>query len=509
MVSWRQRANNMMMTARRAILEPSILQMDTQRSRPKKDVWTGYGDEIYNKDRKIEDYIKMVETDSQIKAALDLIKNSLSTQRYMIRPASASKEDIDIAGFVEDVIEGMAIPFRRIRNDMLTALPYGYSVFEIVYKYDDKSKKIVWDYLRPIDIETLTDCFHIDKLGDVDYVTQRPASPAGVTVPSPSKDDIKIPAEYCLIYSYDSEFGSPYGRSILRQCYDHWFMKRKVQKYYNIYLEKLQNPFLHGKANSPTNAKLMNAMLEDIREGRTHVVTNLDEDINVVETRNQGGFHDAIQYHNMMIFRRMGIPSLIFGQDSASGSYAQSQSHQEVFHEFLEGIQEEMAGLLQEKIQELVDLNFKVDNYPQFAFEPLLKDQVIQLLMALAQFAASGSIDTNMPWFQNLVYDAVIKNSDVVITPEDKHWTHVEDFPVKIIPKPQEQQQHAYTYSYVGKGQQQQAQQQQQQPGKPQNIPSLQNPQAPRKSIAMASDSEDEARVKAIRKYLTEIGLIK
>lgn len=508
MVSLGQRARDMMMTARRAILEPSKLEMEKQRSQPKKSSWAGYGDEVYNKDRKLEDYIKMVETDSQIKAALDLIQNSLSTQRYMIRPASESKEDKEIAGFIEETIEGMSIPFRKVRKDMLTALSYGYSVHEVVYKYDGDDKgKIIWDYLRAVDIETLRDCFEIDKYGDVKKVVQRPNR--GPVMPTKTKDEVKIPAEYCIIFSFDSEFGNPYGRSILRQCYDHWFMKRKIQKYYNIYMEKMAVPFLHGKAASNSNAITMDKMLTEIREGRTHVVTTTDESIDPVETKKGGEvFIEAIQYHNMMIFRRMGIPTLIFGQDKASGSYAQSQSHQEVFHEFLEGIQEEMSGLLQEKIEELVDLNFNVETYPTFYFEPLLKDQVIQLLMALAQFAASGSIDTNMPWFQNLIYDAVVKNSDVVITPEDKHWTHVSDYPIKLLPKPGDENKGKYTYTYVGKGDEQK-QEQEQKPAKVPQQSTLQNPAPQRASIA-ATDSEEEnkKRIAAIKEYLHDIGLI-
>jgi len=489
------------LTARRATVEPSNLKMERQLSKPKKNSWTGYADEVYNKDRKIADYIKMVETDSQIKAALDLIQNSLSTQRYMVKPASEKKEDKEIAGFVEEVLEGMSIPFRRVRKDMLTAIQYGYSVSEIVYRYDEEKKKIVWDYLRSIDIETLQDCFIIDKYGDVKTVVQKTGS--GLDATGTGYDDIKIPAEYCLIYSFDSEFNNPYGRSILRQCYDHWFMKRKVQKYYNIYLQKLQNPFLHGKTANRSDADVLDKALDQVESGRTHVVTNTDDAIDVIETKNNGeGFLQAIQHHNMMIFRRMGIPSLIFGQDQASGSYAQSQSHQEVFHEFLEGVLEEQAGLMQEKIKELVDLNYSPENYPKFYFEPLMKDQVIQLLMALAQFANTGSIDTNMPWFQNLIYDAVVRNSDVVITPEDKNWEHVVDYPIKLVPKPEDMNKGRYTYTYVGKGDEQA------QPAKPQQNSTLQQPQEPRKSIA-AEDSEREKKIHAIREYLKEEGLLK
>jgi hypothetical protein len=199
-------------------------------------------------------------------------------------------------------------------------------------------------------------------------------------------------------------------------------MKKKVKEWYHVYLQKLQSPFLHGRVNSPHDRDTLQDALDEIREGRTNIVTGTEDDIFVVESKNKGsGFLDAIRYHDMMIFRRMGIGSLIFGMDLTSGSYAQSKTQKDILNMFMEGIQEDMAGIFQQKIMELVDLNYNVTKYPQFTFEPFSDEDILGLLMALQPYAKNMQIDTESEWFGNLVRTAVERHSDVITREVDTH----------------------------------------------------------------------------------------
>ena len=54
-------------------------------------------------------------------------------------------------------------------------------------------------------------------MGDVEKVIQ--------TV---DDEEIEIPAEKCLIYTYDEKFGNRYGTSILDGVYDNWYQKQKI-----------------------------------------------------------------------------------------------------------------------------------------------------------------------------------------------------------------------------------------------------------------------------------------
>jgi hypothetical protein len=373
----------------------------------------------------------------------------------------------------------MRTPFRRVRKNVLTALPYGYSVGEVIFTYDENfpgGGRIVWDYIKPLDVESLTDCFDIDDKGHVTRVVQN----------RDTEDEVRIPIEKCFHFAFDMDFDDPYGRSILRQSYDHWFMKRKILKWYTIYLQKLQSPFLHGKTMVPTDATTLNEVLSEVREGRTHVVTSTNDEISVVESSQRGsGFLEAIRWHDMMIHRRMGIPTLIFGQDEASGSYAQSQSHVEVYHQFLEGVQEEEATVYEEHLMNLIDLNFSVEDYPHFYFEPVTDDKIIQLLQTLQPYVAGWNVDADTKWFQSLVSEAVTRNSNVIVG---------HDEPVTKEQPPEAAK--TYTYSYQGKN------------DKPKPLePSLTNPME-RKSIAEAKNSADNDKLHHIKYFLRERGLI-
>ena len=100
--------------------------------------------------------------------------------------------------------------------------------------------------------------------------------------------------------------------------------------------------------------------------------------------------------------------------DLTSGSYAQSKTQQAILNTFMEGIQEDIAGVLQQKLMELVDLNFTVNKYPHLTFEPFTDEDILGLLTALQPYAKYMQIDTSSEWFSNLIKTAVERNSDIV-----------------------------------------------------------------------------------------------
>lgn len=384
------------------------IKIGEQKSQPRENTaWERF---FFNSGGKIKDYKRMTRDDAQIKSALDLIINAQLGKDFVVTPAGEEDQDVEVANFIDNMIRSMDLPMRRVRQDMLTALPYGKSVSEIVFDYDNtltEDGRIKWKLIRTIHIDSLNeqDWIEYDKQGDPTWVVQT----------DNDGKKIRIPAEKTMIYAYDMEFGDYNGRSILQAVYDHWFMKKKVKEWYHVYLQKLQSPFLHGRVSNATDTEEMQAALDDVREGRTNIVTGTDDEILVVESKNKGsGFLDAIRYHDMMIYRRMGIGSLVFGMDLTSGSYAQAKIQKDILNMFMEGIQEDMAGIFQQKLQELVDINYDVKKYPTFTFEPFTEEDILGLLTALQPYAKNLQIDTESEWFGNVVKTAVERHSDVV-----------------------------------------------------------------------------------------------
>lgn len=378
----------------------------------------------YNPDKlTYRDYNKMLH-DPQIKAAERLHVYTLLKAKFTITPASEDADDVAIADFVRDVIENMKTPFRQVRKDLYTALPYGFAVSECNYLFKEVegASRIVWDSIRSIPISTLWyNCFDYDDYGDVNQVIQRVD---GETNP--------VPGEKCIIFAFDERFGNKYGRSILRACYDDHFMKHQILLWAAVFLEKHEGPTVVG-IESPEGGSDPNQMqdnIDSIHEGTAGFIGKNGEKYEILESQHRGeAFMQFINYHDAQIFRAFMIGSLLLGQAEAKGgSYAQSQTHDQVLNIFLDGVHEDLAGAIQERIRTLVNLNFNVTKYPKFSFEPLSERDLLALLEALRPLAEKFLVDPASEWFQQLLKVIMKQYANIEITEEVNAPTNT--FPV-------------------------------------------------------------------------------
>lgn len=387
-----------------AALSPQ--QMSRQYSKPKKEL-SGTDDMFVNllyQDDGLgyEDYDKML-MDPQIKSGYELIRMFLLSRKLIVNPASDDEEAVEIAGQLQDMLDHMKYPMRKVRNDMYSALIYGYSVGEVLWEADEENNIINMARIRPIPIETLENCFRYDDNGDVEKIIQ--------TI---DDEEIEIPAEKCLIYTYDEQFGNRSGTSILDAVYDNWYMKQKILQWYNIFLQKHEGPTLAGFVENPTYKDLFRDQLDEIREGRANITAGMNDRIEVIESQHRGeGFKEAINYHDVMIYRKMNIGTMILGQEDGAGAYAQSQTQFDTLSIFLDGIHEDIAAELQAKIVELVDMNWNVDDYPVISFETFEEKDLLGLINALKPLIDAGAIDAQDMWFKHLLADIVSRYSDV------------------------------------------------------------------------------------------------
>lgn len=383
-------------------------------------------------DLNYEDYDKML-MDPQIKSGYELIRMFLLSRKIVVTPASDMEADIEIAEKLEKMLKDMKYPMRKVRNDMYSALIYGYSVSEILWGMDEGDELIGIERIRPIPIDTLEDCFRYDDMGDVETIIQ--------TI---EDEEIEIPAEKCLIYTYDEQFGNRYGTSILNGVYDNWYQKQKILNYWNIFLQKHEGPTLAGFVSNPMYKDLFRDQLDEIREGRANITAGAEDRIEVIESQHRGeGFKDAIDYHDVMIFRKMNIGTMILGQQDGAGAYAQSQTQFDTLSIFLDGIHDDIAAELQSKIVELVDMNWNVDDYPVISFETFEEKDLLGLLNALKPLIDSFAIDPQDGWFRHLIADVISRYSDID-TGELLEEEEPQEIPgqtqQQVFPTPQEQE---------------------------------------------------------------------
>jgi len=386
-----------------AALSPQ--QMTQQISRPKSSL-TGTNEmfqlQYHDDDLCYEDYDKMLR-DPQIKSGFELLRMFLLSRKIVVNAASEDREDVDIAQALEDMLGEMKYPMRKVRNDMYSALIYGYSVSEIIWGMPEDSEHIKIERIRPIPIDTLENCFRYDDMGNLDKIIQ--------TV---NDEEIEIDADKCLVYTYDEQFGDREGTSILDAVYDNWYQKQKVLQWYNVFLQKHEGPTLAGFIDNPQYKDEFRMQLDEIREGRANITAGTADRIEVIESTHRGeGFKEAINYHDTMIYRKMNIGTMILGQESGKGAYSQSQTQFDTLSIFLDGIHEDIAAELQAKIIELVDMNWNVDDYPVIGFETFEEKDLLGLLGALEPLIRDMAIDPQDGWFKHLLADIVSRYSDV------------------------------------------------------------------------------------------------
>lgn len=411
-----------------AALSPA--QMGRQLSRPE----GGWMNDMYGgkyktnpDDRTYEDYDEMYDTDPQIKGSTKLIKQLLQSRKLIVTPYDDTSEAKEQSDFIKKCLDDMDYPLRQVLNDLYTAIQYGYAVSEKVFKYDEETGRIVLKKIKPIDIATLEDCFELDKEGSVINVVQRETD----------EGEITIPIEKCVKYTHDEKFGNPYGVSLYKSIYDNWYQKRKIMKWWMVFLQKHEGPTLVGKAANPAYKDLLREQLEEVREGRTNVTVGMDDEVSVLESSHRGeGFQDAIRYHDTMILHGMNIGPLLIGQDQDTGSYGQSKSQENITFIYLDGVHEDIAAEFEKLSKELCGINFANPLPPMISFEPFEDKDLLGLLNTLKPFFDSFAINPSEPWVKELIGKAVEKYSDVTVPIDNEMIT--ENVPVDITPTPEE-----------------------------------------------------------------------
>ena len=389
-----------------AALAPNQMIGQLSKPRPIKESAFGSMFGMSYQDEKLtyEDYDKMLK-DPQIKSGYELIRMFLLSRDLVITPAGDTPEDDQIADDLQCMIDRMDYPMRKVRNDIYSAIVYGYSVSEIVWEAEEDSKAVRIARIRPIPIDTLPDPFDYDEdTGELKTIFQK----------IDDSDPIEIPAEKCLVYTYDECFGDRKGQSILDAVYENWFQKQKLLEWWNIYLQKHEGPTIAAFIEDPTFKEEALDGLEAIHEGRTNITMGMNDKLQVIESSHRGeGFKEGIEYHDTMIYRKMNIGTMILGQQNGQGAYAQSQTQNDVLNIFLDGISADIASELQIVFNDWIDMHYTVEEYPTVSFETFEDKDVVALLNSMASLVRYSAIDPTELWFKQLIAQVVNQYSDI------------------------------------------------------------------------------------------------
>jgi phage gp29-like protein len=374
--------------------------------------WDRLGSDTYNPDDiGIGTYKDMMKGDSQIRAAYTLVKLAMLSRNWKVVIPESKKKSKEIVQFLRYTFDHMDGRLSGALSNLLLAIPYGFSVSEIVYRMIDEGKfrgKIGIRKLKGLDPEQIE--FRTDKFGNLKQVLQD----TGELDQKP----IKLPIERLLIYSNDKEFGNYYGASRLRAVYKHWFIKDVVTKFWNIALERFGMPMLIGKVPSSKDLDEMKDVLDNA-QAKSSLATVEGWEVAALETgigRSSGGdYVQALDYHNAEIFKGMLIPGTLVGGE-AGGSFAKAKVSFELFQLVLKSLEADLGGMIENYlIKPLVAYNYgEMDEYPQFVFEPLTRAEFLELAKVFALLVRNGVVGADETWIRDML--RVPKRSEATIT---------------------------------------------------------------------------------------------
>jgi len=321
--------------------------------------------------------------DTQVATGFDILKYLLSSKKWVL---TNTEEDSEVYDFIKDMLDNMKIDINTLVKQMTSAIMWGFNVHELIFDVNDDGKLIITDIV-PVHIKTLQeDPFNYDDVtGELVSIRQ--------TV---DKYAIDIPEYKCLIYSFGSLYDEKEGRGLLYDFLPLVEDKENLMDWLMTFAERNGNPTMYGKTDDPVSRDEMLDAFEDVADGTMGLTCATTEDVGILESSHNGEiFFNALQYKDNQIFRRMFIGNLLMGDNSQTGTYAQSQTQLEFGQLVFDGILEEIANTIQQKLNWITELNFGPGRKaPIFSFDKFTSGDMSKLFNILTPLMQNGVIDT-------------------------------------------------------------------------------------------------------------------
>jgi phage gp29-like protein len=321
----------------------------------------------------IQVYTRMRRSDATVQALELAITLPIRATDWDVRPASDDPTAKEAADLVYDnLFGGMTHTFDDFLRDALLALFYGFVVFEKVF--EERDDYIVWRKFAPRHPQTI-ERFLFDETGGLAGVRQVGFDPLG------RFRQVDIPIDKLLVFIWRRELGNPYGVSVLRAAYKHWFLKDLAYKLQAIALERWAVGIPVGKVPAGTSEQDKQTFLQMLEAMRGHerAAMVLPEDYSVELIGAEAGqranqaFVEAIQHHDTMIVKSVLAQFLNLGTGDV-GSWALSRDHSQLFLMGLNSVAQWFADHINRyAIPQLCRLNFGEDftDFPELTFTDL------------------------------------------------------------------------------------------------------------------------------------------
>lgn len=322
--------------------------------------------------------------DTQVSTGFDILKYVLSSKQWVL-VANENDTDNTVYDFINNMLLNMETELNEIVKQQITSLLWGYCVHEKIFELDSDGKIIVKNIV-PLHIKTLQrDPFVYDKNGELVSIYQEWEG-----------DHVDIPVNKVLKYSFNASYDEDYGNGLLHDFLPIVEDKMNINDWLMSFLEQHENPTIYGKTNDLNSRDQILNAIEDVEGGNSRIVVGANDDLGVLESSHRGEtFFNTLQRKDNEIFRRFYLGNLLLGDNSQTGTYAQSQTQMEFGQIVFDGILEELAnGYQKQLINQIVDWNFgDITLAPTISFDKFTSGDLERLFNILNPLMDKGVVD--------------------------------------------------------------------------------------------------------------------
>lgn len=335
--------------------------------------------------RKGPDIYKRMMQDDQIKAVMQFKIDSVINRGYYFDIDSKNKDHEEIAAFFKLVLDQIQGNFIDKLSAILSALPFGFSIVEKIYMPIEYEGKTYWGIknlkLRPFD--SFNGGIKVDQYDNITELRQNII-------------DVKIPMDKVIYFVHNPIYDEHYGESDLRAAYRSYWSKDIIIKLQNMHLERHAGGFIWASIDgnlSITQSNNVKDLISNV-SGAMGAMLPKNVELKQFNPMNTDAFERAIAQHDKAIAKSVLVPNLLgLTEQGATGSYAQSQTHEQAFLNILSTIDSRVAEVLNEQLfRQLCIWNFGHSNFPRYKFNKLTKAQQVELLKAWGELIGKGAV---------------------------------------------------------------------------------------------------------------------
>jgi hypothetical protein len=353
---------------------------------------------------------------------------------WTVKPGGSSKRDEEVAHFVESCKDDMDSPWSDFIAETLSMLPYGWSWHEMVFKTregpwnpDPRRNSRYNDGLigirrLPIRSQDSMVRWVFDQSGDILGMVQQAA---------PAYRMVTIPRSKSLLFRLWAPKGNPEGRSLLRNAYRPWYMKKRIEEFEAVGVErdlagmpviKVPAEYLSKNA-TPAQKETVTKMRKTVRSVRRNEQEGIVFPVAYDQDTRQPLFDLSLlgsgggrQFQTQSIIERYEqrvlmsvLADFIMVGHQATGSYSLHTDKTGIFRTTLNAIASSIADVLNRQlVPTLLRLNRMTDLEKMPQFEP--NDVDSPDIAVLGQFMQSMA-SMGVQWFPDAELEQFVRKA--------------------------------------------------------------------------------------------------